>query len=356
MTVSALLSRALVAFTIELDNEAEHRLPHRTTESDLKGSGPWLASLVMWLNCLQFVAAGELSLAEVEARAGTKTNWDGMRRWGYVTLDGAGARGSRVSTRLTTRVRATSAGLGAAAIWRPLPNEIEQRWRDRFGGAIIDNLCAALGDVIGRSEFRLPVCLPILRYGLFCPEPIAAHEAPNARDADACLVVLLSQALVMFALDFEHNWPLSLAICANILPALGEEPTRLADLPGLTGVSKAAIDMAIGFLAKQGQVDLGHDGAARRSKTVRLTSRGESAKTRSTDRLAEVEQIWRARFGAERIEAIREPLIRLAGNDRRELLAGIRSYPEGWRARSPAPGRLPDFPMVLHRGGFPDGS
>jgi hypothetical protein len=31
-----LLSQALVAHTIELDNEAEHRLPHRTTE---QGSG-----------------------------------------------------------------------------------------------------------------------------------------------------------------------------------------------------------------------------------------------------------------------------------------------------------------------------
>src|SRR5260370_32121794 len=35
--LSALLSQALVAFTIEFDNEAEHRLPHRTTDHGRSG-------------------------------------------------------------------------------------------------------------------------------------------------------------------------------------------------------------------------------------------------------------------------------------------------------------------------------
>jgi hypothetical protein len=34
----------------------------------------------------------------------------------------------------------------------------------------------------------------------------------------------------------------------------------------------------------------------------------------------------------------------------------VEPYPEGWRASVPRPEVLPDFPMVLHRGGFPDGS
>jgi hypothetical protein len=32
LPLSALLSQVLVAFTIEFDNEAEHRLPHSTTD------------------------------------------------------------------------------------------------------------------------------------------------------------------------------------------------------------------------------------------------------------------------------------------------------------------------------------
>jgi hypothetical protein len=52
--LSGLLSRALVAFTIEADNEAEHRMPHRTTSQGRSAGapGPWLVSLVMWENWL----------------------------------------------------------------------------------------------------------------------------------------------------------------------------------------------------------------------------------------------------------------------------------------------------------------
>jgi len=40
-----LLSQALVAYTVEFDNEAERQMPHRTAT---RGSAdPWLVSLVM---------------------------------------------------------------------------------------------------------------------------------------------------------------------------------------------------------------------------------------------------------------------------------------------------------------------
>ena len=47
LPLSALLSQALVAFTIEFDNEAERRMPHRTTNHGSTAfPGPWLVSLV----------------------------------------------------------------------------------------------------------------------------------------------------------------------------------------------------------------------------------------------------------------------------------------------------------------------
>lgn len=49
LPLSALLSQTLVAFTIELDNESEHRMQHRTTAGGGK-RGRWLRSLV-WSNC-----------------------------------------------------------------------------------------------------------------------------------------------------------------------------------------------------------------------------------------------------------------------------------------------------------------
>jgi hypothetical protein len=38
------------------------------------------------------------------------------------------------------------------------------------------------------------------------------------------------------------------------------------------------------------------------------------------------------------------------------LLEGIPAFPDGWRAKVPKAETLPSFPMVLHRGGYPDGS
>jgi hypothetical protein len=50
LPLPTLLSHALVAFTIEFDNEFEHRVPHRTTNHGSTGSrsSPWLVSMVMW--------------------------------------------------------------------------------------------------------------------------------------------------------------------------------------------------------------------------------------------------------------------------------------------------------------------
>ncbi len=69
LSLSTLLSHALVAFTIEFDNEFEHRMPHRTTKYSPKvGSrgGPWLTSLVMWSNCMQWVGEAGVRVGELE--------------------------------------------------------------------------------------------------------------------------------------------------------------------------------------------------------------------------------------------------------------------------------------------------
>ena len=38
------------------------------------------------------------------------------------------------------------------------------------------------------------------------------------------------------------------------------------------------------------------------------------------------------------------------------LSEGLEPPPGGWRAAGRAKATLPQYPMVLHRGGFPDGS
>src|SRR5450755_2252956 len=77
-----LLSHALVAFTIEFDNEAEGQIIHQTTKhgaSPGSRQGPWLVSLVMWANCMQFIDKKGVSVRELESRAGQRRIWRAWR-------------------------------------------------------------------------------------------------------------------------------------------------------------------------------------------------------------------------------------------------------------------------------------
>jgi hypothetical protein len=95
LPLSALLSQALVAFTIEFDNAAELAIPNRTTwhpdthTNAPPGGGVWLASMAMWLNSMRYVGAEPITLGEVARLARTGMNLDGMRRWGYISVDPA---------------------------------------------------------------------------------------------------------------------------------------------------------------------------------------------------------------------------------------------------------------------------
>ena len=72
-----------------------------------------------------------------------------------------------------------------------------------------------------------------------------------------------------------------------------------------------------------------------------------------------IERRWREEFGAEVVDGLRGALEELAvgdGDGRPRLFAGLQPYPDGWRASVRRPRTLPHYPMVLHRGGYPDGS
>src|ERR1017187_2746523 len=83
----ALLSQALVAFTIEYDNEFEHQMPHRTARGPAAHSlpGPWLVSLPMWSNFMQFLPEAGAPLRELAALP-PLTHLAGLDGWGCVPL------------------------------------------------------------------------------------------------------------------------------------------------------------------------------------------------------------------------------------------------------------------------------
>jgi hypothetical protein len=61
---------------------------------------------------------------------------------------------------------------------------------------------------------------------------------------------------------------------------------------------------------------------------------------------------WAASYGREKVEQLRICFGLWVFTAVRRL----KPYPEGWLASIPALSQLPHYPMVLHRGGFPDGS
>jgi DNA-binding MarR family transcriptional regulator len=165
--------------------------------------------------------------------------------------------------------------------------------------------------------------------------------------------------LLRFTLDFERESRISLPIGANTLRVLNQSGVRIRDLPRLTGVSKEANSMSTGFLTRHGCAAVEPDPTASRGQLVRLTGRGLKAQAKYRRLLGLTEERWQERFGDACLGSLRQPMERLVGEPgtgQSPLLDGLAPYPDGWRASVHKPETLPHYPMVLHRGGYPDGS
>jgi DNA-binding MarR family transcriptional regulator len=290
--LTALLSHALVAYTVELDNEFEHRMPHRTQNHGLSPGAPadfpWLTSVVMWETCVRHVPPDGITVADLRRAARAGTNLDGMRRWGYATLTSpsgvVAARSGRAYAhpKITDRtvVRLTDWGRRAHATWSELDQEIEDRWRSRLGAGTLTTLRSALAVIANGIGPSLPDCLPITAHGMFSrPEAGVPATVPSG------LRALLSRVLLGFAVEYEADSGVSLAIGADILRVLSAEGVRPRDIAARSGVSKEAVAMALTWLKSVGLAEESPDPAARRGKVVRLTARGAGARAvRRTDR------------------------------------------------------------------------
>jgi hypothetical protein len=312
----------------------------------------------MWENCMRYVTGEPITVARLEARARTRTNLDGMRRWGYITIDGTAKKVHSGRPGPDTVLRATAGGLRAREIWRPLAGQVDQRWRERFGADQVAGLRDPLIDMVTRLDPGLPDCLPILGADLLSRGPGAGSPPPPASAAPETLPLsaLLSRVLLSFAVEYEREAGLSLAVGANVLRVLGAEGTRLRDLPALTGTSKEAARWALGLLTRGGLAAEAPDPAASRGKVARLTPRGLAAQRAYHELGHAIERRWHERFAPGVTDSLRACLGPLAAGDPPPLFAGLEPYPDNWRASIRPPVILPHFPMVLHRGGYPDGS
>jgi DNA-binding MarR family transcriptional regulator len=326
------------------------------------------------------IAVGELATAAGLDKARTLSTLGGMERWRYVTVGPESADepqrakrdgwGSARGLRSDWIVRLTPAGRKAERIWRPLLDDIEGRWRERFGSDAIDELKRSLRTIVDELDVELPEYLPIVAGAdgmvagvsrLDRRDAVAGHDASASRPH---LSVLLSRILLAYTIDFEQASELSLPLSANFVRVLDETGVGVRDLPALAGVSKEATSMALTFLAKTGYIAV--EGAAAATKVARLTPKGRKVQRRYSRVHGGVEERWGTRFGAENVRAVRSSLQRLL-DQRDGLSRGLEPHPRGWRASNPYARRtealvddpsaaLPHYPMVLHRGGWPDGS
>ncbi len=379
--LSTLLSQLLIAFTIEFDNEFEHQMPHRTTSfgpGAKRAFGAWLGSMALWANAMRLVPDEGITVAELESQARTQSvQLAGLERWGYTYVAPNPTDMRPKPPQRDWLVRPTAAGRLAQQVWRPLGGLIEERWVERFGKEKIEALRKSLSAVLSRIDLALPEYLPILGYGLFShilvDETHPSDPRPGAELARMNLSALLAKVLLAFTIEFEFDWKISLPVSANILRILSTEGTRVADLPRLSGIAKEGVAFATGWLERSDYAELAPDPKTGKGKLIRLTAKGEAAQQAYRRRLIVVDERWRERFGESAVAELRESLMTLIHQKSREneeqtaLAQGLMPYPDGWRARRPYEARtlafindpasaLPHFPMVLHRGGYPDGS
>lgn len=319
--LSALLSQILVAFTVEFDNQFEHRM----REAGYPGA---LLSLVLWQNVMRFLTGGELSVRELAAKAlAPATPLACLERWGFITLKAPAGEEKPIPQSLHPRARRmlregwgsgrgirsgylvslTEKGKKACEIWAPLLPEIEQRWSHRFGGEL-KKLRKALEAVVRQLDLELPLALPPLLDRAPAYPPLREPPLPGERAGDNPLPVLLSQLLLQFTIEFDRESAAPLSLCANTLRVLGEAPAPLGDLARLTGASPETSD--IGWQAKR-YVAIEANPAGKRGKTARLTPLGLSVQETCHRLTQEIERRWETRFGKEEVRLMREGLSKL---------------------------------------------
>ena len=172
--------------------------------------------------------------------------------------------------------------------------------------------------------------------------------------------MLLARVLLGIAVRFEQRSPLSLAVCANLLRVLDSDGVLVKDLPVLTGVSKEGLAMAMHPLTKRDLAVVGPAAGGSRFKAIRLTNRGQEAQWAYTDWTGRLDNRARPAPRRRRRRGVAGGPGAAGGRPGRPgpqpAHGRTGAYPDNWRADAPPPQTLPHFPMVLHRGGFPDGS
>ena len=371
LPLPTLLSQVLVAHTIELDNEAEHRLPHRTTRDDDRATrrGAAVAGLVRPVG--QRAAVRRCRPGHRGRRSASGRARPGSSSVAFVVGATSPSR-RRPARRCGTRPRTApwsaprAGGRKAHDVWRSLPAVIDDRWRTRFGARAVEHLERALGALFDELSIDPPAYLPVVyptQNGKAEPAPPGRPGPAHARPPPGRPVARSSRASCWRSPSTSRRTSrISLAISANTLRVLDTDRRHASrDLPRLTGVSKEANAMCAGWLVRHGCAVAGPDPAGEPGQGPPPHRRRGSTRSSKYRRfLGATEESWRSTFGAGAVADLRAALEPLVGDGTlasSPLARGLEPYPDNWRAAvRHRPDTLPHYPMVLHRGGYPDGS
>ncbi len=338
--LTTLLAWVWVAFSIETDSAVE--------AAGFEHVGRlFRISLASWANGLRFIDEEGVTVDELRARAGASSNIGGLERWGWISVGDVGLErregyGSHRGVRGNTVLRPTRAGSYARRLWPATVASIEERWRQRFGPDSITSLRAALRPLAAPMPWSPPEVHP--SDGFFTH----VIEGPPARE-EAPLVALMGQVLTALTLRQEKEAEVSLPVGSNFLRVIGTQALRTRDLPSLSGISKEAVGMGINYLGRRHLAELVPGGS------VRLSDAGLDALDG-----------FRARAAGVKDRALQAALLAIV-SQRQALAAGFVPPAGCWRGQKPYLAQtqrlladpwaaLPWQPMVLHRGGWPDGS
>jgi hypothetical protein len=180
---------------------------------------------------------------------------------------------------------------------------ITESERDAVGDEAADDLRQTLEAIEDQLQFEMPQGLVDVRW--------RRRPFPSKKKGSTTVLplpALLSQLLLAFAIEFEPSSGAPLALCANTIRVLSEEPTPEAELPRLTGCSRETC--GLGWQLKA-FVAVEPDPAAKRGKVLRLTARGLIAQEQYTRLIAAIEEGWERRFGREHVVRRRNALLKL---------------------------------------------
>ena len=339
--LTTLLSWAWIAFAMEADNAVDATDPRHV-------GARFRISLAMWANALRVIGDDGTTLDELRYAARAGANIGGLERWGWISVGdvAAGRRegyGTSRGLRGDTVLRLTRAGAFACELWPRVIADVEERWETRFGRDVL----AALRRALSPLGHGMPSAPPEVAPSDGFRTHVITAEADDMRERP--LGVLLGQALTQLTLEHELGAVVSLPVAANALRVIDAKTVAIRDLPASSGVSKEAVAMLVSFLQRRGLAEVGAQ------RTITLTTGG----------LAALDGY------VQRAEQTSNPELRSCISaivSRRDSLArGLVPPERSWRWNPPYAAQtrrfiadptaaLPWHPMVLHRGGWPDGS